>query len=265
MTKSVFNALVGVAVKEGKLAVNEPVRVSQWSTPGDLRARISVNDLLHMSSGLAFNESQAGLSSDVLQMLFREPNMASFAANKSAEVTPGSRWRYSSGAVMVLSRVLRDALGDETYGEFPRVALFDPLGMTHAVIETDASGNFVASSYMYATAREWARFGQLYLRDGVWKGQRILPEGWVTYTRTPAPAAPPSTYGALFWLSTPAEYRGRRATVPTDAFHAVGHEGQFVTIIPSEDVVIVRLGRTRRPSAWEHDRFVANILAALHS
>jgi CubicO group peptidase (beta-lactamase class C family) len=191
-----------------------------------------------------------------------EPDMASFAADKVLESNPGSRWKYSSGTSLILSRVLREALGDEAYWRFPRTALFAPLGMRHALLQADPSGTFVASSYMYATAREWGRFGQLYLQDGVWRGERILPEGWVEYTRTPAPAAP-STYGAHFWLSTPTEYRWPTVELPAGVFHAVGHEGQFVTLVPSRNVVIVRLGRTRYPNAWAHDRFVSKVLAAL--
>jgi hypothetical protein len=116
---------------------------------------------------------------------------------------------------------------------------------------------------MYATARDWARFGMLYLQDGVWNGHRILPEGWVSYTVAPAPADRHRPYGAHFWLDVPAEYRGTADHLPSDAFHAVGHEGQFITIVPSQDAVIVRLGRTRYPEAWDHDRFVRDVLAAL--
>ena len=135
--------------------------------------------------------------------------------------------------------------------------------MTRAVLEADASGTYVGSSFMYATAREWARFGLLYLQDGVWAGERILPEGWVQYTRTPAPADPQAAYGAHFWLRIPKEYRESGHAVPEDAFHAVGHEAQFVTIVPSHNTVIVRLGKTRYPQVWIHNAFVRNVLAAL--
>jgi hypothetical protein len=137
--------------------------------------------------------------------------------------------------------------------------------MESAVIEPDASGTFVGSSFMYATARDWAKFGQLYLQDGVWAGQRILPEGWIKYSTTPGPQAPDKQYGAHFWLKIPKEYRSddQAKLVPGDAFHAVGHEGQFISIIPSRDLVIVRLGLTRFPSAWQHDRFVNLVLEAV--
>jgi CubicO group peptidase (beta-lactamase class C family) len=262
MAKSVLNALVGVAVRDGILSLDTPVQPTSWET-GDPRRRITVRDLLHMSSGLAFDDDQAAASSDVLRMLFTVDDMASFAASRPQATEPGTAWRYSSGGSLILSRVLRDALGDSAYRGFPRIALFEPLGMHRAVAEADATGTFVLSSYVYATAREWARFGQLYLQDGVWDGRRILPDGWVAWTRSPAPASPKGSYGAHFWLSTPDEYRGPPAQLPDGIFHAVGHEGQFVTIVPSEQLVIVRLGRTRHPEAWQHDGFVAAVLAAL--
>jgi CubicO group peptidase (beta-lactamase class C family) len=262
MAKSVLNALVGVAVRDGLLSLDTPVQPLSWEI-GDPRRRITVRDLLHMSSGLAFDDDQAATSSDVLRMLFTADDMASFAASRPQATEPGTSWRYSSGGSLILSRVLRDALGDSAYRVFPRTALLEPLGMHRAVAEADASGTFVLSSYQYATAREWARFGQLYLQDGVWDGRRILPDGWVAWTRSPAPASPDGSYGAHFWLATPDEYRGPPASLPGGIFHAVGHEGQFVTIVPSEQAVIVRLGRTRHPEAWQHDRFVAAVLAAL--
>jgi CubicO group peptidase (beta-lactamase class C family) len=158
---------------------------------------------------------------------------------------------------------MRNVLGDEHYSSFPRTTLFDRIGMSSAVIETDASGTFAASSFMYATARDWARLGQLYVQDGIWNGTRILPDGWVAYTRTPAPADAARTYGAHFWLKIPDEYGPSRTTLPGDTCHAAGHEGQFVTIIPSRQVVIVRLGKTRYERVWDQTAFVHRILNAL--
>jgi hypothetical protein len=137
--------------------------------------------------------------------------------------------------------------------------------MDSAVIEPDASGTFVGSSFMYATARDWAKFGQFYLWNGIWNGRRILPEGWVRYAITPTPQAPDHAFGAHFWLKIPKEYAsgGDANRLPEDAFHAVGHEGQFVTVIPSRDLVIVRLGLSRFASAWQHDTFVSKVLDAV--
>jgi hypothetical protein len=189
--------------------------------------------------------------------------MAAFAAGQSLEAEPGSRWQYSSGTTNILSGFLRQTLGDQAYHRFPREALFKPLGMDRTIIEADASGTFVGSSFMYATAREWARFGLLYLQEGIWEGERILPEGWVQYTKRPAPSDPEASYGAHFWLRIPEEFRGAENALPNDVYHAIGHEGQFITIIPSHETVVVRLGKTRYPQSWQHDVFVRDVLAAL--
>ena len=122
---------------------------------------------------------------------------------------------------------------------------------------------FVASSYMYATAREWGRLGTLYLQDGAWEGARVLPEGWVDYTRTPAPADRDRVYGAHFWLTLPETYNPRATNLPPGTFHAAGHEGQFVSIVPARGVVVVRLGKTRHAATWDQAQFVADVLAAM--
>jgi CubicO group peptidase (beta-lactamase class C family) len=263
MTKTVLNALVGILVKDGKLTLDAPAPVAAWSAPGDPRARITVNHLLRMSSGLRFDENMENPRADIYQLMFRVPDMAAYAAGKPLDAEPGTRWQYSTGTSMILSGALRSIIGVEEYGRFPRVALFDRVGMTSAVLETDAAGTFVASSFMYATARDWARFGLLYLGDGIWNGDRILPEEWVAYSRTPAPADAERAYGAHIWLKVPEEYHGSNATLPDDAFHAAGHEAQFVTVVPSRDLVIVRLGKTRYPQAWDHTRFVRDVVDAL--
>lgn len=154
-------------------------------------------------------------------------------------------------------------MDSEGYRRFPREALFDPIGMTTAVLETDVSGTFVASSFMYATAKDWARFGMLYLHDGVWNGDRILPDGWIEYTRTAATMNTGKVYGDHFWLEIPDEYNLTQTALPANTIHAVGHEGQFVTIVPSYDAVIVRLGKTRYADAWDHGAFVSSVLSAL--
>lgn len=217
-----------------------------------------------MSSGLRFRESQHSPRSDVLRMLFGVGDIARFVTSRDTAVAPGTHWEYSNAGTNIIATAIRNVLHDPAaYLAFPRHALFDPMGMSSAVLETDAAGTFIGSSYMYATARDWARFGMLYLRDGVWNGTRILPAGWVDYTRTPAPADATKRYGAHFWLEIPLEYAGSNPQLPVPAFHAAGHEGQFVTIVPSHDLVIVRLGRTRDPQAWDHAAFVRGVLASL--
>ena len=192
MTKSVINALVGVLVKQGKVSLSDPVPIPEWQRASDPRRRITLEQLLRMTSGLQFDEDYGNPLADVTYMLLGVPDAAAFAAAKLLEAEPGSRWSYSSGTTNIIAYAIRKIVGESDYLEFPRRAFFDRISMTSAVMEVDASGTFVGSSFMYATARDWARFGLLYLRDGVWSGERILPEGWVAYTRTPAPNAPRS-------------------------------------------------------------------------
>ena len=263
MTKGVLNALAGILVREGKLTLDAPLPVPRWSAPDDPRHRITLDHLLRMSSGLRFDEKMSTPVTDVTTALFLVPDMATFAADKPLDAAPGTRWQDLSGTTLILSGVMRHVLGDAAYRAFPRAALFDPIGMSSAVLEEDATGNFVGSSFLYATARDWARFGQLYVQDGVWKGTRILPEGWVAYSRTPAPADATRAYGAHFWLQIPEEYGTSRTALPGDTFHAAGHEGQFVTIIPSLQVVVVRLGKTRHERVWDQTAFVSNVLRTL--
>jgi hypothetical protein len=265
MTKSVVNALVGVLVKEKKVSLSDSVAIPEWRGSSDPRRKITLEQLLRMSSGLQFHEDFSNLFADMTYMLLGVPDAAAYAAAKPLEAEPGTRWSYSSGTTNIIAYAMRQIVGDSDYLEFPRRTLFDRLGMTSAVLETDAAGTFVGSSFMYATARDWARFGLLYLRDGVWSGQRILPEGWVAYTRTPAPNAPDQQYGAHFWLRIPKGLRcgNESRPLPADAFHAIGHEGQFITIIPSRELVLVRLGLTRYRCAWDQQRFVRLLLAAI--
>jgi CubicO group peptidase (beta-lactamase class C family) len=264
MSKSVMNALVGVLVQEGRLTVDAPAPIPEWHQPGDPRARITLDQLLRMSSGLRFEEKQDSPRSDVMRLLFGVGDIARFVTSRETAFAPGSHWEYSNAASNIISVAIRNVLRDRsTYLAFPKRALFGPLGMSTAVLETDAAGTFIGSSYMYATARDWARFGMLYLRDGVWNGIRILPPGWVDYTRTAAPADEARRYGAHFWLEIPLEYGGSNPRLPVPGLHAAGHEGQFVTIVPSHDLVIVRLGRTRYPQAWDHAAFVRDVLSSV--
>jgi CubicO group peptidase (beta-lactamase class C family) len=261
MTKSALNALVGILVSQGRLTLEQPAPVPEWRD--DQRRRITIDHLLRMSSGLDFEERISLPRFDVMSMLFEAPDMASFAAGAQLRAEPGTRWQYASGSSLIVSGIVRRILGDEPYQRFPKQALFDRLGMSRAVIEQDASGTFVASSFMYATAREWGRLGNLFAQDGKYDGSEILPAWWVAYSRTPAPADPARSYGAHFWLTLPDTYNASHAALPVDTFHMAGHEGQFVTIVPSKHTVIVRLGKTRYPGAWDQSKFAADILAAM--
>ncbi len=264
MAKSVLGALVGRAILEGKLSLADRDLAPEWS--GDRRAEISLEDLLRMRSGLAWTEVYSDPLSDVVRMLFARPDAGAYAASKALEADPGAAWKYSSGTTNIVSRVLRRALGELDYLAFPRSALFEPLAMTTAVFEPDASGTFVGSSFLLASARDWARFGQLHLQDGVWNGRRLLPEGWVRWATTPTPQSKDKRFGAHWWLRVPPELGGDTAAgrnLPADAFHALGHEGQCLTVIPSRGLVVVRLGLSIRIDAWDHAAFLRDVLGAV--
>jgi len=265
MTKSVLGALVGVLVGEGRLSLRDVELMPGWRRP-DPRAAITLEDLLRMRSGLGFSEEYADLASDVIEMLFNQDDAAAYAASRPLIATPGTEWSYSSGTTNILSAIVRRSIGDADYPSWPRRALFAPLGMQGALMEPDISGTFVASSFMLATARDWARFGQLYLQDGVWDGRRLLPEGWVSFGTTPTPQSPDGIYGAHWWLGLKPELGGGSAVaarLPPDTFFAVGHEAQVLTVIPSRRLVVVRLGLSIYIDAWNHAAFLSELLDAL--
>ena len=261
MAKSVTNALMGILVRAGKLSISQPAPVAAWQK--DERQQITINDLLRMRSGLAWSETYFAVS-DVTRMIFLSEDMSSGAVHQPLAHPPGTVWSYSSGTTNILSRIIREAVGEKRYPGFPYQALFAPLGMSSAVWETDLTGTLVGSSYLLATARDWAKFGQLYLNDGVWRGQRILPEGWVNYTTDPVKMAPQRQYGAHFWLNAGEEDNPSDRPfpdAPTDTYFAQGFDGQNVFIIPSYDLVVVRLGITKRGN-FDQNQFLSDVLAA---
>ena len=256
MTKSVMNALVGILVKEGKLSLTDKNLMPEWNHSGDRRSQITLDSMLRMSSGLQFDENEGNPLGNLIQMLYGQSNVAAYAASQPLEADPGTKWQYASGTSNIISRIIRRAIGDRDadYLTFPRRALFDRLGMSSAVIEPDATGTFIGSAFMYATARDWARFGLLYLQDGVWEGQRILPAGWVNYSRTPTPAAPKKNYGAHFWLMNVSTPSGQSKIMT-----ARGFQDQYTAIIPSHQLVIVHLGKNKNRTSQE---FIPRVLAA---
>jgi CubicO group peptidase (beta-lactamase class C family) len=263
MTKGALNALIGMRVKDGKLAVNDRALMPEWRGEGDKRRDISLDDLLRMSSGLAFDESYDDPLADVTVMLFARGDMAKFAADKPLLHPPGTHWSYSSGTSIIIARILRATFANEAdYLRFPRERLFAPLGMRSATFAPDASGTFVSSSMLYASARDFARLGLLYLQDGVWQGQRLLPEEWVAYTLTPTKDEPDQSYGAHVWLKLPQSDDYGEPPMPEDAFYFLGHDEQVIAIVPSRDLVIVRLGRTLEKGAWDPATELAPIVNA---
>jgi CubicO group peptidase (beta-lactamase class C family) len=267
MSKSVTNALVGIQVKNQGLDIKAPASVSEWQNEGNPRREITLDQLLRMSAGLEFEESYLP-PDDTTRMLYQSYDFAAYAANKPLAAKPDTEWNYSSGAANIIARIVRQTAEKNSpeYYTFIRKKLFDKIGMYSAVMEPDSSGTFVGSSYTFATARDWARFGLLYLQDGVWQGERILPRGWVKYSTTPTPQAPRGEYGALFWLNagSPSDPEVRRwPSAPRDAFAALGFQEQKVIIIPSKKLVLVRLGATTDRKSWNSDEFIANVLAAI--
>jgi CubicO group peptidase (beta-lactamase class C family) len=269
VAKSLTAALVGILVGEGKLRLDEPAPIPEWRASGDARARITLADLLHMSSGL---EARGAAMEDVY---FGGADSVASATGARLEAKPGTHWRYANRDTLILVRAMRHVLGDDAaYWSFPRRALFDRIGMRDTVAETDWRGNFVLSSQVQSTARDLARFGLLLLQDGVWEGERILPEGWVAYLRTPAPARATGLvglwrhgalgllgYGGQLWLFE------RSWLIPFDAVSALGSRGQTVTVLPDEQLVVVRTGLDSEVDGvfWRQDRFVADTLEALRA
>jgi len=259
MSKSITHALIGRAVQKGILDPDKPPSVPEWSDPEDPRRRISLDQLLRMNSGLAFEESTGALNSDLVRMLTQEADMAGFAARQPLIKKPGKTWNYSSGTTNILSRILRDAIGDDRrYWSFPSQALFAPLGMTSAVLESDNSGTLVGSSLVWASGRDWARFGQLYLDQGSWNGAQLLPLDWVEQART-ASRGSKGGYGAHWWLSR----RKSRRDLPKDSFSAEGYQGQLLLVAPSHRAVVVRLGQTPKKPGFDANDFGAEVLSAL--
>ena len=266
MSKSVTNALVGVLVQRGLFDIYDPAPVPEWQRPDDPRGVITLDQLLRMSSGLDFEEVYEPLY-DATEMLYGAYDFAAFAAAKPLIHPPDSVWSYSSGAANIVARIVRrsaETLYDNYY-DFIRNDFFDKIGMTSAVLEPDPSGTFVGSSYCFATPRDWARFGQLYLQNGIWNGEQILPKGWVAYTSTPTPKAPMRQYGAMFWLNAgePTNPAVRKwPDAPADMIVAQGYQEQRLLIIPSKKLVVVRFGASADADAWDSNEFLKLLLPA---
>ena len=278
MTKSVTNALLGILVRNGKLDMYKPAPIVEWSAPGGPRASITADQLLRMVSGIGCGQSlKNGLTTlfDVdTHMEFDMPDQSAFAANASLRAKPGSEWRYTNCNFVLLSRMIRDSAGGDAKSarQFIERELFAPLGFEHATLEYDSAGVPLGTIHLWASARDWARFGLLYLRDGVTEsGQRLLPEGWVEYSATLTPlSADEYGYGAGFWTQrgNSAAARARIAAgFPADSFAAIGSQGQYTIVIPSHDLVIVKIGwaYTAHDDHVAVERLVRETIAALHS
>lgn len=239
--KSMTHALTGLLVGDGLVDIHAPADVPEWRGDGDPRGAITLDQLLRMSSGLKFTEEYGpDAPSDVIPMLFGEgqKDVAGFAANFPLAHAPDTVMAYSSGTTNIISRALARTLGmrGPDFEAFMRERLFGPLGMTSPIPKFDEAGTFIGSSFCFCTARDFARFGLLYLRDGMWEGQRLLPAGWADYarTRTPAKHDDAEPYGAQWWLGLGGP----------GSFSANGYDGQYILLLPDLDVIIVRHGAT---------------------
>jgi len=256
MTKSITSTIYGILQSQGKLDINDKAPIDAWKN--DERANITINDLLHMNSGLEWVEDYNGIS-DVTKMLFLAEDMSKVQEEKELSGKTNESWNYSSGTSNLLSGMLRKQFGShQEYLDFWYSSLIDKIGMHSMLIETDLSGNYVGSSYGWATPRDWAKFGLLYLHKGNWNGEQIFDESWVDYVSTPTETSN-GEYGGHFWLNAGGIY----PDVPKDLFSANGFQGQRVFIIPSKDLVIVRMGLAENPT-FDFNEFLKEIIATIN-
>ena len=255
VAKSITGTLAGMAVKAGAVKVDQPAQIAAWADPRDPRHAITLDNLLRMASGL--HSDSAGNRTDAIY--FGGSGVQENVAQWPLEARPGTRFRYANNDILLAMMSLRTGLGEARYRLFPQSALFAKLGMRHSVAEADLRGDYILSSRMWTTARDLARFGQFYLNDGVWNGERLLPTGWVKYVTTPSGPQPPGAfgYGATFWLIN------KSPGVPADTFSANGSRGQYVVMVPSRDIVIVRRGEDPGNASFDIAKFTADVLAVV--
>jgi len=273
MSKSILSLAIGRRIHQGAMSLEATELRPEWLQ--DDRRTISLEQLLRMESGLKFSETYSPFS-DVLTMLYRRPDMGKYAASfkRGTAADGASPWSYASGTTNILSDQLRRSFDNDTeYVRFLWRDVLLPIGIRTAQLEFDAGGTWVASSYVYATARDWARFGKLVLDDGRWEGRRLLPKGWIQKSMTPtagyrsneAAGDPPGLgYGMQWWLNRKnAAGENWMPSIPEDMITAWGHFHQHMTVIPSRQLIVVRLGLSKGPDGWDYERFLSLLLSAL--
>lgn len=255
MAKSVLATCYGILEHQGKLGMDWPAPIAEWKQ--DERKDITLDHLLRMQSGLDWEEDYTKIS-DVTKMLFLDSDMTKAQKEKKAIAKPTEIWNYSSGTTNLLSGILRQQFrSHQEYLDFPYSALIDKIGMYSMVMEADIAGNYVGSSYAWASTRDWARFGLLYLDKGLWNGEQLFDTAWVDYITEPTLHSD-GTYGAHFWLNA----NGKYPDVPKDLFSCNGHEGQYVFVIPSKDLVVVRTGLASEPS-FDINTFLSEVVKSV--
>jgi CubicO group peptidase (beta-lactamase class C family) len=255
MTKSITSSVLGVMEKQGKISTNQTNLFPEWEN--DERSKISLHNLLQMNSGLEWEEDYSKIS-DVTRMLFLAEKMACVQMEKALVGEPGNTWNYSSGTTNLLSRFIRDQFDShQDYLDYWYREFIDKIGMSSMTVEMDPAGYYVGSSYSWATARDWGKFGLLYLNNGNWNGEQIINSSWVEYSRAPNNGSN-GEYGAHFWLNAGKKY----LDLPEDLYSANGFQGQHVFIIPSRDLVVVRFGLVEHPD-FDINSFLSEILTAI--
>ena len=252
MTKSIMSTVFGILEHQQKINIQDKAPVESWQN--DARKEITIHNLLQMNSGLEWDENYDEIS-DATKMLFLERDMTKVQEEKPLIGKPNETWNYSSGTSNLLSGILRDQFNNhQSYLDFWYTNLIDKIGMNSMILESDLAGNYVASSYAWATTRDWGKFGLLYLHNGAWNGEELFTKEWVDYVTTPTPTSNGS-YGAQFWLNTEKQLKD----VSQNMYFADGYQGQRVYILPDEDLVIVRFGL----SWFEENEFLKGIIQSI--
>jgi hypothetical protein len=252
MTKSIMSTVFGVLQHQNKINIQDKAPIKSWQK--DARKNITIHNLLQMNSGLEWDENYDEIS-DATKMLFLERDMTKMQEEKSLTGTTNASWNYASGTTNLLSGILRKQFPThQAYLDFWYTDFIDKIGMNSMVVESDLAGNYVASSYAWATARDWAKFGLLYLHNGNWNGEELFNKKWVDYITTPTPTSN-GTYGAQFWLNAEKQFK----EVPANMYFADGYQGQRVYILPDQDLVIARFGL----SWFEENKFLKGVIKSI--
>jgi CubicO group peptidase (beta-lactamase class C family) len=254
-TWSVAKSMSGTLAGMAGLQPQAPAAIANWRVAGDPRGAITNDQLMRMASGL--HSDTAGNRADAIY--FGGTAVDEEAPAWSLDAKPGTRFRYANNDILLAVLSMRQRLGDRRYDAWPQAALFGPLGMTHTVAEQDWRGNYILSSQVWSTARDFARLGQFWLQDGVWQGKRLLPGGWIRYMTTPSGPQPEGDgpgYGATMWLFGP------RQGLPAGSYAAQGNRGQYIMVVPSARLVVVRRGEDGGAARFDIARFTADVLAA---
>lgn len=259
MTKTVTAALIGARIGEGKLAYDQDHLFTAWT---DDRARIKISDLMSMQSGLDLEETYGDVN-DVTRMLFLEPDQARFVEGKPLEVQPGQKFEYTTGSAVLLSRLWMNTFTDPKEAlAYPHKALFSRIGMTSAVLEPDEAGTFSGGSLMYATARDWVRFGLLLVDNGQWNDEQVLPAEFMRRVSTATELSGGVYTGGLAWKIASGELKGDTFAIPADTYWAIGHDGQSMAIVPSERLVVLRLGLTPSRMKYRPETLLEKVVVA---